>query len=102
MSAQPPATTTTVTVTTDAAPASAPPVQWYRSQKFKAYVGSWLTLDIGWLGQCLSSNTWEWKALAISSLLIAGLVVKDWMQADVIAPLGAMNRNNVTPGAPKQ
>jgi hypothetical protein len=101
MSAQPPAVTTTVTVTTDTAPAPERPVQWYRSQKFKAYVGSWLTLVFGWLMQCLSSNTWEWKALAITTLGMCGLVVKDWMQADVIAPVGAMNRNNVLPGASK-
>ena len=78
-------------------PVAAPPMRWYKSQKFKAYVGSWLTLVFGWLMQCLSSNTWEWKALAITTLGMAGLIVKDWMATDVIAPLAVMNRNNVLP-----
>jgi hypothetical protein len=100
MSAQAPASTTTVTVTTET-PGAIVPVKWYRSQKFKAYVGSWLTLVFGWLMQCLSSNTLEWKALAVTTLGMAGLVVKDWMQADVIAPFGVMNKNNVSAGSVK-
>jgi len=76
------------------------PVAWYNSQKFKAYVGSWLVLVIGWMTQCLSSNAWEWKALAVSSLGMVSLVVNDWRRAEIIAPIDALNRKNFPPWSP--
>lgn len=78
------------------------PVAWYNSQKFKAYVGSWLVLVIGWMTQCLSSGAWEWKALAVSTLGMVSLVVNDWRRAEIIAPIARMNANNVQPWRPVQ
>ena len=77
-----------------------PPVHWYQSQKFKAYVGSWLSLVLGWALQCMSNNVWEWKALAASTLGLLVLVVNDWRGPHVIAPIPMLNRGNAARPTP--
>lgn len=94
-----PTTTTTATVTTTTTPAS-PTVNWYESLKFRAYVGGWLTLVIGWAVENITTHslvisTWTWIALATSTLLTVRSVVADWMSPGVDAPFAVMNKNNV-------
>ena len=96
--AAPPTTTTVATVTTTVTPAS-PTVSWYSSLKFRAYMGGWLTLVIGWAVENITTHslvisTWTWIALATSTLLTVRSVVADWMSPDVVAPFSVLNKNN--------
>ena len=95
----PPTTTTVATVTTTTTPASAA-VPWAASLKFRAYVGGWLTLVIGWAVENISThqfnfNTWTWIALAVSTLLTGKSIIADWMNPAVVAPFAVLNKNNV-------
>ena len=90
--AVPPVTTTVATVTTTTTP-SASAVSWHDSLKFRAYVGGWLTLCIGWAVENLTTHqlgftSWTWIALATSTLLTVRSIVGDWMSPNVTAPFG--------------
>lgn len=81
-----------------ACPPSAP-VPWYRSLKFKAYVGGWLTLVFGWFVDNVSTHQfdihqWTWIALTVSTVTLCGAIVKDWMNPGVDAPFDVMNKSN--------
>jgi hypothetical protein len=94
----PPTTTTVATVTTTTTPAAGA-VPWAQSLKFKAYLGGWLTLVIGWAIENITMhqfvvNTWTWIALTVSTLLTVRAIVADWMNPAVKAPFAAMNQNN--------
>ena len=95
---QPPTTTTVATVTTTTTPAEAP-VPWFRSLKFRAYLGGWLTLVIGWLIENLTTHAftagaWTWIAISVSTLLTIRSIIADWMNPAVVAPFAVTNRNN--------
>lgn len=94
-----PVTTTVATVTTTTTPAAAA-VPWWQSLKFRAYMGGWLTLVIGWAVENITTNQWNfygytWIALTVSTLLTIKSVVADWMSPTVVAPFSAMNKSNV-------
>ncbi len=94
----PPTTTTVATVTTTTTPAEAT-VPWFRSLKFRAYLGGWLTLVIGWAIENLTQHqfaisTWTWIAFTISTLLTIRSIVADWMSPNVTAPFAVMNKGN--------
>ena len=82
---------------------AAPPppggVPWASSLKFKAYLGSWFLLVVGWLTENLTTHqldfkTWTWIAFAVSTLTLCGAVVRDWMNPSVAAPFSYMNQSN--------
>lgn len=73
-------------------PGPPPPVQWYRSQRFIALVQSSVLFVLGWLIQALSTDSWEWKPIAIALLGNIVLQLKDWWNPNVIGPAAFMNR----------
>jgi hypothetical protein len=96
----PPTTTTVATVTTTVTPA-ATAVPWMQSLKFRAYLGGWLTLVIGWAVENLTTHQfgvsgWTWIALAVSTLLTIRSIVGDWMNPNVTAPFAVLNKDNIT------
>jgi hypothetical protein len=96
----PTVTTETATTTTTTITPSSAAVPWMASLKFRAYVGGWLTLVIGWLVENLATaqfhaGKWTWIALGTSTLLTVRAVVADWMNPAVVAPFAAMNKDNV-------
>lgn len=98
----PPTTTTVATVTTTTTPAEGV-VPWYNSLKFRAYLGGWLTLVIGWLVENLTTHqfaagAWTWIAISVSTLLTIRSIVSDWASPNVSAPFAILNKNNVIKG----
>lgn len=94
----PPVTTTTATVTTTTTPAAGV-VPWAQSLKFRAYLGGWLTLVIGWAVENLTTHQfsisgWTWIALTVSTLLTMKSIVSDWSSPSVNAPFASMNKGN--------
>ena len=76
------------------------PVPWYDSQKFKAYALSLGMLVLGWLSQCLATNVYEWRALAIAAIGIGTLMLRDWASPAVVSPLPFQNTTNLPPWKP--
>ena len=97
--AAPPTTTTVATVTTTTTPAQAA-VPWFKSMKFRAYVGGWFSLVLGWAVENLSSHSWDfhsytWIAISVTTLLTIKSIIADWMNPNVDAPFGILNKGNV-------
>lgn len=80
-----------------------PPVHWYQSQRFTALWQSAALLALGFLVYAFQTNDWNsWREMLVIPLLSnAILILREWFKPDVIAPVSALNRNNVAPGDPK-
>ena len=72
------------------------PIHWLQSQRFIALCQSSAYLIVAWLIMALSSNTWDWKLLAVTVLGNVLLAINDWKNPNVQAPFAILNRNNTS------
>ena len=70
-------------------------IPWYKSQRFIALCQTTALTALGWLLAALTSNDWQWRGVAIAIGSNILLVLKDWWSPNVVAPIAALNRNNV-------
>ena len=71
------------------------PVPWYQGQRFIALCQSSALLVLVWLIQSLTSNTWEWRGIAVAVLGNVLLQLKDWWNPNIVGPFDFTNKNNV-------
>ena len=77
------------------------PVKWYESQKFTALWHQWVIMAAIWLTYSLETNTYNWRTGLLIPLISSFVTLfNDWRAPSVIAPIGAMNANNVQPWKP--
>jgi hypothetical protein len=69
-------------------------VKWYKSQRVIALAQATTLLVLVWVGQGLTTHVWDLYSLGAVVVSNAIVILKDWWNPNIVAPLAMFNRSN--------